>query len=316
MSDSTRKLPDLESPNGGSKPRTSRWAYIVVIIGVLFLYQNLAGQNFGFFNIGAVWLPMLLIFFGVERITREYPRSRNLTLGLVGLVLLLIFFLNTVFSPRFANTTRETIAQPITASRAEIQLGVSVGRLEIGQNSTGKLIDGFFDVRGNERLERENGMHADTQFVRLEVKTLGSIVNFPNINTSASPTWNLGLSPSLPIVLRVNTGVGDSRLDLRELKIVDLRVDTGVGQTTVIMPKAGRITARIEGGVGDTILNIPNGMEARVRVTTGIGSVEVGGNTYQRDGDVYTSPNFTTAANRLELEVRGGIGRIRVNSAR
>ena len=82
------------------------------------------------------------------------------------------------------------------------------------------------------------------------------------------------------------------------------------------MPVAGRVTARIEGGVGDTTVNIPNGMEARVSVTTGIGSVEVGGNTYRRDGDVYTSPNFATAANRLELEVRGGIGRIRVNSGR
>ena len=316
MSDATRKLPDLEPQNGTPKPRTSRWAYIVVIIGVIFLYQNLAGQNFGFFNVGAVWLPMLLIFFGVERITREYPRSRNLTLGLVGLVLLLIFFLNTVFSPRFGNTTRETIAQPITASRAEIQLGVSVGRLEIGKNNTGKLIDGFFDVRGNERLERENRMRGDVQFARLEVKSVGSIVNLPNINTNASPTWNLGLSPSLPIVLRVNTGVGDSRLDLTELKITDLTVQTGVGQTTVLMPVAGRVTARIEGGVGDTTVNIPNGMEARVRVTTGIGSVEVGGNTYQRDGDVYTSPNFATAANRLELEVQGGIGRIRVNSGR
>ena len=302
--------------NKNSKQHTSVWPYILIIGGIAFLLDNLGLQNWGFLNSVVVWWPLILIVIGVEILTRAYPWSRMLTLGLLLLTFIAMMFSGMVLSPKMRNLTRETIQQPILAKRAEIQLGVSVGRLEIGQNNTGRLIDGFFDVRGNERLERENRMSGDVQFARLEVKSVGSIVNFPNLNTSASPTWNLGLSPSLPIVLRVNTGVGDSRLDLTELKITDLTVQTGVGQTTVLMPVAGRVTARIEGGVGDTTVNIPNGMEARVSVTTGIGSVEVGGNTYRRDGDVYTSPNFATAANRLELEVRGGIGRIRVNSGR
>jgi Cell wall-active antibiotics response 4TMS YvqF len=114
-------------------------------------------------------------------------------------------------------------------------------------------------------------------------------------------------------VLRIKTGVGKSEIDLSKLRVTDFTLEGGVGAMSVVMPASGRITARIESGVGATRIRIPNGMNARIRASSGLGQVRVLG-SYQRDGDVYTSDGFETASTRLELEIKGGIGQITIES--
>ena len=46
----------------------------------------------------------------------------------------------------------------------------------------------------------------------------------------------------------------------------------------------------------------------------GLGSIDVSGN-YSRRNDEYTSADFNTAENRVDLEVNGGIGRIVIRQA-
>ena len=77
----------------------------------------------------------------------------------------------------------------------------------------------------------------------------------------------------------------------------------------------GMVRAQVNSGIGETNIRIPNGMYARIRASSGMGSVTVNGN-YQRDGETYTSPGFATASNRIELEVKGGIGRVSVDPGR
>ena len=306
--------PSKVPPSGHERRGSGLWAYLLIGFGVLLLLENLGIRTWGAWNALAAWWPLILIVIGANLLTRPYAWGRQLTLGLVVVTGLLMVF--STFRPfGLTNLKRETISQSITASRAEIQLGVTVGRLEIGSNRTGKLIDGTFDVRDNERLERESVTRGDTQFVRLEVKTSTPNMIWPGSNVRGNATWNLNLAPNLPMVLRVSTGVGDSRLDLADLKVTDLQLNTGVGQTTLILPARGLVTANVNSGIGETTIRIPNGMEARVRATNGIGAVRVSGN-YQRENDVYTSSNYASATNRVELEVKGGIGRVNVESGR
>jgi hypothetical protein len=74
------------------------------------------------------------------------------------------------------------------------------------------------------------------------------------------------------------------------------------------------LSARIDTGVGDMTVTIPQGVAARIRVDRGLGSVDVSGN-YSRRDDEYTSADFNTAENRVDLEVNGGIGRIVIRQA-
>ena len=72
----------------------------------------------------------------------------------------------------------------------------------------------------------------------------------------------------------------------------------------------GAVPARVA-GVGEVIVQIPWGMAARVHVNTGLGNVETPSG-YTRQGDWYVAPGYDTAANRVELEINGGVGRIAV----
>ena len=189
-----------------------------------------------------------------------------------------------------------------------------MGRLEIGANTSGKLIDGTLELSGRDRLQREVGMRGAAQFVRLEAVTNGSFINLRSLNGRTHLGWKLGLSPKVSLVLRIKTGVGDSNLDLTDLKVTELKLESGVGGTTLTLPSSGVVSARVESGVGKTTVYIPSGMQARVRASSGIGAVRVNGE-FTRDGDVYTSSGFETSSNRVELEVQGGVGQVKVEQS-
>jgi hypothetical protein len=119
------------------------------------------------------------------------------------------------------------------------------------------------------------------------------------------------LNRDVPLDLTVRTGVGQSDLDLSLLKLTDLSINTGVGETTVIMPGSGEVNGVINGGVGELIIQIPDGMAARIDVKTGLGNSQIAGE-FERNGDVYMSPGYETAVDRLNLELRAGIGQVTV----
>lgn len=243
---------------------------------------------------------------------KRNPNRWVYALIVIGVIIAALWAFN---RPAFTGVqTTETISQPISAARAEITLGTTVGRLEVSANSTGKLIDGTLDLGGRDRLQREVSTKGDVQFVRLEAVTNGISIGVSDLISRNDLGWKIGLAPKLPLVLRVKTGVGSGDLDLSGLNVTDLTVNSGVGQMTVTLPSTGKVTARIEGGIGELNIVIPRGMQAQIRASSGLGQVSVKGD-YQRDGDVYTSSGYASAVNRVQLEVKGGVGRVTVEQS-
>jgi Domain of unknown function (DUF5668)/Cell wall-active antibiotics response 4TMS YvqF len=305
---------DLPPTNEAPKPKTrhSWWAYLLIALGVLTLLDRFGVPTWGIWNVTGMWWPLVLIVVGIGLLTRPYTWGRPLTVGLVIAAMLMAVLWNRSQPTFRTGHTSETISQAITATRAEIQLGTSVGTLEIGASTSGKLIDGRLELANRYRLEREFGTRGSAQFVRLEAVN-GPSIGLPFYLDSQNSDWKLGLSPNIPLVLRIKTGVGKSEIDLSKLRVTDFTLEGGVGAMSITLPASGRVTARIESGVGSTKIRIPNGMKARIRASSGIGEVRVLG-SYERNADVYTSSGFETASNRLELEIKGGIGQITVES--
>jgi hypothetical protein len=304
-----------QTPGKQTRSGPGFWPFILIGLGVLFLLENLGVRTWGVWNAVAVWWPLILIVIGANLITRPYNWGRQLTLALAALTALVMVFWSVARPTIVGGLRRETISQAITASRAEIQVSTGVTRLEIESNTNRALIEGRLDVRGNEHLERDISTRDNVQYVRLEGKPTNPNMIWPGTQVSGNATWNLRLPTGIPLVLRLNTGVGDARINLADLTVTAMWLNTGIGQTTVILPASGRVTASIESGIGETTVRIPGGMEARIRASSGLGTVRVNG-SYQRDGDTYTSNGFATAANRADIQVKGGIGRVTVEPGR
>jgi hypothetical protein len=123
--------------------------------------------------------------------------------------------------------------------------------------------------------------------------------------------WDLRLNPATPMRLTIATDVGNGTIDLSQLHITDLDLTTSVGSTTLTLPRQGQVQANVRSGVGNLTIRIPEGVAVRIESSAGLGAVSVSGD-YRRQGDVCVSPDFETAANRIDLHATSGIGGITI----
>ena len=79
----------------------------------------------------------------------------------------------------------------------------------------------------------------------------------------------------------------------------------------VTLPAAAGFTrVDAEGGAAAIRFRVPDGVAARIRSSIALGSSDVDAVRFPRNaaGSGWESPDFETAANRVEIEVRGGSG--------
>ncbi len=257
---------------------------------------------------GDVWLPLMLIGLGALFLV-----SNVLDLDLYKLwpLLLVLIGLAILAGWRVSPGKTGEIRQPLEgATAAEVSISPGVSRLSIAALAEPTLlIQGSVTAGRGRTVEPHFQLQGDTARFRLK-----SRVQFPFpglIGWREYHTWDLGLNPGVPTHLTIKAGVGESFLDLSDLKLTHLKIDAGVGRTDVTLPRQGQIDARIEAGVGEVSVRIPRDMAARIRVSSGLGSTRVRGD-FQRRAKTYVSPGYDTAENRLELRINGGVGAISV----
>jgi hypothetical protein len=186
------------------------------------------------------------------------------------------------------------------AGDAEVMVTFGAGHLGLGAAAPGLLVDGTFV--GGVRVERAGGPGR----ARLSPPApagwaLGR----------APYTWTVGVSAEVPLRLRVETGAADAALDLGGLRLTELRLRTGASETRVDLPTAAGFTrVDAEGGAAAIRFRVPDGVAARIRTSIALGSSDVDEARFPRSapGSAWESPDFASAANRVEIEVRGGLG--------
>ena len=179
------------------------------------------------------------------------------------------------------------------------------GHLHVGVAGPGLLVDG--EYTGGVNVERGGGPGR----VRLSAPTRPTSWAWDR----APYTWTMGLTAEVPLRLRVETGASDADLDLSALQVVELRLRTGASETRVTLPAAAGYTrVDAEGGAASIRFRVPDGVAARIRSTMALASSDVDTARFPRNaaGSAWESPDFESAANRVEIEARGGVGSVSV----
>ncbi|MBK9125437.1 MAG: hypothetical protein IPM16_20260 [Chloroflexi bacterium] len=99
------------------------------------------------------------------------------------------------------------------------------------------------------------------------------------------------LTTKIPLELKVETGVGEALVDVRDLSLISAFVEGGVGPATVYLPE-GDYKAKVEAGVGPLTVNVPAHLKSTLRVEGGVGPCTV---------------NVPAGAD-LTLDVEAGVG--------
>lgn len=284
---------------------------ILIGLGTIFLLNNLGVLDWSVWEVIFRLWPILLVAAGLEILIGR----RSVWGSLVALVLTLalvggaLWLFESGIVTRQDAATEEIVQALEGATRARVVIAPAVGSLRIeALPESARLVEGEVHLGSGERLRRAFVVEGETATFTLSSK--GDFVPFAG-GWGDEWVWDLGLNSDVPLELDISIGAGQSDVDLTGLTVSDLEVSMGVGQITVVLPDEGRFEVEIDGGIGEIIVVIPEGMAARIRMDTALVPRNLPAGYRQRD-DVYTSPGYDSAENRVDLRVSLAIGNVSI----
>lgn len=196
---------------------------------------------------------------------------------------------------------------------ADVELdGASSGRV-IFKHGAGRLTVGAGDDE-DELLEGEFGGGVDVSTRRNgdQIETTLSVPpqSIPWFGGAGySIDWNIHLNPNIPLSLEFNTGAGENNFDLTNLKAEYIRLQTGASASTIKLPaNAGFTRLSVESGAASVVIYVPDGVAARIHTEGGLATFNINSARFPRAGSYHQSPDYDTAANKVEINIQTGVG--------
>ncbi|MSQ21965.1 MAG: hypothetical protein EXR53_01480 [Dehalococcoidia bacterium] len=203
----------------------------------------------------------------------------------------------------------DSVAEPLIGlESADVSIKFVAGDLALKSLPAGSpnLVEGQFGTEGQ---------GARVQLIRSQNKgkLLISIDRQPWIRWFSKASWKLALSQTTKLTMDLDVGAADAKLDLRELKLSELNVNAGAANVEIVMPaSAGNVVASINAGAADITLVIPQGVSAKIKKRTGVSSFAIDAGRFPLSGDVYVSPDFEAAKNRVTINLEIGAANVTV----
>jgi uncharacterized membrane protein len=198
------------------------------------------------------------------------------------------------------------------ATHARVQIDYGAGLLSIEPaDEPDALVNGSFSGG----LERRTTRTEDAVDVRLGLPAQSSILSprFPWA-WGVVVDWDIALTRTIPIDLRVDTPGGRARLDLEQLRIRRLELACPGSAVELTLPSAAGDTAvEIQAKGAMVVIHVPDGVAATIdTVTPATGSLQADVTRFPPYHGGHRSPDYETATNRVEIhaDVAGGMIRV------
>jgi hypothetical protein len=172
------------------------------------------------------------------------------------------------------------------ATAARVELNLDSGELRLGVGA-GRLLDGAFTFNVDEWEPKiAYGVSSREGLLRIEQGTPDG--PFPMVYGDSLNTWNLLLTPDVPLDLNVDLGEADGTFALGGLRLIGLEIDGDGGDAIVDLTglQPSGLEASIDTDGGDVVLTLPFGVAVEVVVESG--DVNSAGGLVA-DDDVYTN---------------------------
>ena len=282
---------------------------ILIGLGVVFLLNNLGILTWSVWEVIFRLWPILLVAVGLDLLLgRRSILGSLLALALTLIVLAAVLWFFGVGIGTGPAAPSQQISQPLEgATEARIVLNPATGKLQVhALTDSADLVEGTLRPAGRQPIQPQFSLQGTsaTYILSRQGSSFGTFYG-----SSLGPTWDLGLSPQVPIDLKVDVGAGEANLDLTDLTLSNLQVNMGVGETTLTLPAQGQFQAVVDGAIGQTTLVIPQSLAVRITLDTGLAGSQLPAG-YQKQNNIYTSPNFESAANQVEIKVDQAIGNL------
>ncbi len=143
-----------------------------------------------------------------------------------------------------------------------------------------------------------------------------AIISFPRrpVPLAGASASDVTLSPNVPWVVLVTTGIGELELDLFELSVPELEVRSAWGDVRLVAPAAGVTTATLSTWLGDARVEVPSGVAVQIKAKGGrFAEVRVDERRWpSRSNGTWVSRDFDSNPHRLTLDLATTFGNISV----
>jgi hypothetical protein len=266
--------------------RSSRlfWGGALVVLGGLLLLRSLGIITW---NIWIIFWPALLILAGVWVLLR----------------------------PSMHQAAAETVTQEFpleSIQQAVVDINHGAGTLHIGAGAAaGKLMQGTFNGGVEARYEKIAGGGS------LLISPPTNVVwGFPGGFDREGFRWDIRLTDAIPMDMHLRTGAGESKVDLSALRVQKLMLETGASSSIITLPSSAGLTqVEVHAGAASVVLKIPEGVAGHILMKSGLVGTKIDTAGFPFNGDVYETPNYDAAANKVQIRVEAGVGAIEIVSA-
>ncbi len=202
-------------------------------------------------------------------------------------------------------TRNETLSFDLDNSKsARVDIRMGAGELRVN-SGTPKLMTGTFAYNVPEWKPVVDYKAGSGELMLSQPGYSASFGNSVN-------NWDVTLNGDVPLEFTANLGAGEANLELGRMNLSRINLTIGAGKMSVDLrgePKRD-YTVQIRGGVGETVVHLPKDVGISATATKGIGDISVDG-LEQRDG-VWVNPDRIGAPVTVRLDVKGGVGQIRL----
>ena len=292
------------------------FAGALILVGIVALLWNFDVLPDRFLAVAWTLWPVALVAVGAALVLSRV----RVWLGSTAFLVVLIAGLGTAWGLAAAGEGpalyRESIAVSMGDSReARLELHVRAGSLTLDAEAPPDLL-----LAG----ELESRTVGDSYSISESHQTGGrSVIKLRNApgrefswipGEAPSEDWTLHLTADISTEIRVEAGAADIDLDLRDLQVQRLEIEAGAADLDVVMPAAaGKTEASIEVGAASLRITVPEGVAARIELDAGLSSIQIDeGRFPEQSDDVYASPDFERAANRLEITIDAGASHVEI----
>lgn len=237
----------------------------------------------------------------------------------------------------------QNLSEPLAgAATATVDISAGTGNLTIDKLAGGEplLAGGAVEYMENEDCPTPS-VSTSNGHTTLTLSAKGGrrpSLRMPWSACNGETNWQIHLNPSVSSDITAHSGGGNVKLNLVGMRITRVAADTGGGNMEVALPDnaadlsvtartgGGNVTVELGGGItgsntvnaqsgaGNVAVRIPKGMAARVQAKSGMGKVIVDSHYSLIDDNTYQSPDYDSAADKVEITAKSGAGNVSLST--
>lgn len=275
----------------------------LVTAGILMILLNLGILSWSvFYTMFRLW-PLLIILAGVNVMFRNniYVKVVSWLLFLAIVIGCSYYFSDGIPFVKPGPDKHVVIERAAETKNGRITLAMGGLKLNVGSTST-NLLDA--DVPEN---YFKNGYSytnvGDTASIEFENR------NVPMMNTGSGRSCTFALNNDIAWDMNLKLGAAQGTIDMSDLKMKTVDMDSGAVDLTLRLGNKSESTdVKVNTGASQINFEIPRDSGVRIQVTGALNSTNFNEFNMVKDGNTYTSPGYSEAKNKVDIDVHMGVG--------